>query len=132
VALLAASYAIRRRREKLEGDVAWARRRSARSVASKRLRGARKLLSAAESSRFFDELSRALRQFVADQVNQSAVGLTAERIGVATEDVAEMIALFALCESACYSNSRPEATEMRRAFDRASELIDRLARGLRG
>lgn len=139
VALLAASYAIRRRREKLEGDVAWARRRSARSVASKRLRGAHKLLSAGESSRFFDELSRALRQFVADQVNESAVGLTAERIahalaerGIATEDVAAMIALLDLCESARYSNSRPEATEMRRAFDRASELIDRLARGLRG
>jgi len=139
VGLLAVSYAIRRRRDKLEGDVAWARRRSARSVASRRLRGAGKLLAGAEGDRFFEELSRALRQFVADFTNESAAGLTAERIGqlladrgVENQDVAETVAVLDLCEAARYSSSRPDVAEMRRAFDRASELIDRLARKLRG
>jgi hypothetical protein len=138
LALLAASYAVRRRREKLEGDVAWARRRSARSVAAKQLRGARQLLSAREASRFFEELSRALRLFVANQVNESATGLTADRIAqlladrrVESQDVAEMMALLDLCEAARYTTSRPEEAEMRRAFERASELIDRLARVLK-
>jgi hypothetical protein len=138
IALLAASFAIRRRREKREGDVAWARRRSARSVASKRLRGARKLLSAPDGSRFFDELSRALRQFVADHVNESAAGLTGERIahllgerGVESAAVEEMVQVLDLCEAARYASGRPDLAEMRRAFERASELIDRLARELR-
>jgi len=138
VALLAVSYTIRRRREKIQSDVAWARRRSARSVASKRLRGARKLLAGPNADRFFEELSRALRQFVADYGNESAAGLTAERIAgllsdrrVEAQDVSEMVALLDLCESARYSSSRPDVADMQRAFDRASELVDRLARNLR-
>ena len=138
IALVAVSYGVRRRREKLEGDVAWARRRSARSVASKRLRGAAKLLTPEHGDRFFEELDRALRQFVADQLNESAAGLTADRIaqtlsgrGIETADVDELLALLELCESARYAVSRPDAAEMRGAFERASELIDRLAKNLR-
>jgi len=119
IALVAVSYVVRRRREKLEGDVALARRRAARSIASRRLRRARKLLLPSQSDRFFEELDRALRQFVADQLNELAAALTTDRMARA------------LCESARYSSSRPDAAEMRKAFNCASELIDCLAKHLR-
>jgi hypothetical protein len=138
VALVGISFAVRRRREKREGDVAWARRRAARSVASKRLRGVGKLAAAAQSDRFFEELDRALRQFVADQVNESAVGLTGDQIaqvlsgrGIEEPPVKEMLSLLDLCESARYSNTRFDEGHMRQAFERASELIDQLAKTLR-
>lgn len=138
VGLVALSLAVRRRRERLEGDVATARRRAARSVASKRLRGVRKLLSAARGDRFFEELDRALRQFLADQLNESAAGLTADGVaralagrGVEPDDTGEILALLEMCESVRYANSRPDEGEMRRAFERASEAIDRLARNLK-
>jgi len=138
IGLIAGSFLIRRRRLRLEGDVAGARRRSARSLASRRLRGARKPLAAGESERFFEELDRALRQFVADHANESPAGLTTGRIaealaarGVPAEDVAGIVALLEQCESARYAKMRPDAAAMRDAYDRAAQLIDRLARSLK-
>ncbi len=139
IALVAISCAVRRRRDRLEGDVAWARRRSARSTAAKRLRQSRRYLSAAESARFFEELNRALRQFVADMLNQSAAGITAEQIaqalearGASEQEIAEMLSLIEACESARYAAGAAGPGEMQQLYDRALELIDRLARRLNG
>lgn len=138
ICLVVVSYAVRRRRDRLEGDVAFARRRAARTVATKRLRGARKLLSPSNSERFFEELDRALRRFVADQLNVSAAGLTVdavrqslERRAVDQRLVEEMVGLLELCESARYSARTATEAEMRQVYDRAASLIDQLARAMK-
>jgi len=138
VAVVLVSYEIRRRRDKLEGDVALARRRAARSAAWKRLRGARKFLSADGAEKFFEELDRALRRFVADHINESPAGLTTDRIkealeerGVDETDVGEMVALLEACESARYAKTPADESEMRETFARASHLLDRLSRRLK-
>lgn len=138
IGLVAVSFVVRRRRAQLEGDVALARRRSARSVAARRLRGARTKLSAGEGDAFFVELARALRQFAADQLNESAAGMTTDEMkeallarGVEETHVDELTALLDLCESTRYAGEQASDVEMREAILRASQTIDRLAKSMK-
>ena len=79
--LLAAVGALvaRIHRDRLEGDVAYARRRRARQRARKRLRRARALAGEDDGQAFYAEASRALRGFLADKLNTSEAGLMTDQ-----------------------------------------------------
>ncbi len=80
VLMLAGMIAVRVRRERLAGDVAYARSRQASRLARKRLSKARSLAKTETAEQFFAEISLALTAFVADKLNMSPYGLTSDRL----------------------------------------------------
>ncbi|MFQ5607053.1 MAG: BatD family protein [Candidatus Zixiibacteriota bacterium] len=79
--LLAVAGALfyRRHRDRLEGDVGYARARSASRVARKRLKRARELATVPSAEEFFAELRLAILALVADKLNISHHGLTIDQ-----------------------------------------------------
>ena len=75
MASVAGAAVLRRHRDRLEGDVAWARGRSAGRVARKRLAEAGRLADGDDGKAFYAEVATALRGFVADKLNMAAAGL---------------------------------------------------------
>ncbi len=80
VLALLATVLVRRRRERLQGDVGYARARQASKAARRRLARARKLASEGASSQFFVEISQVLLSFIGDKLNLSPHGLTTDKI----------------------------------------------------
>jgi hypothetical protein len=66
---------LRRHRDHIIRDVAYARRLGASRVARKRLAHARQLASGDDARAFFAEVARALRGFVADKLNVPEAGM---------------------------------------------------------
>jgi hypothetical protein len=117
-------------REKLDSDVGYARERRARGFAQKRLRLARKLISAQNSKGFYCEISRAMLQYVGDKLNLSAHGLTKDSIvdnlmqkGFAKEKIDDLVGLLDSCDFARFAPGSSTEEEMRRFLDRAEKAI---------
>jgi hypothetical protein len=117
-------------REKLDSDVGYARERRARGFAQKRLRLARKLISAQNSKEFYCEISRAMLQYVGDKLNLSAHGLTKDSIvdnlmqkGFAKEKIDDLVGLLDSCDFARFAPGSSTEEEMRRFLDRAEKAI---------
>ena len=124
-----------RHRQRLEGDVAYARRRRARGEAGRRLKRAGELLEAEEGGEFYAEIQRALLAFLADRLNLSAAGLTQESSGLALEEkrveaplVKAMRDLLVQCDYARFAPTAPKRGEMEQVRARAEKLINRLDR----
>ena len=80
VAAVAGTAAVRRHRDRIEGDVAYARVRRARRMARKRLARA-KGLAAGDPRGFYAEVAGALQGFLADKLNVAEAGLVREEAG---------------------------------------------------
>ena len=78
VLLLAVVVINRKRREKLASDIGYARSRSAKKMARKRLGAAQKLAGVDKPAEFYAEIRQALFSYVADKRNISPYGLTAD------------------------------------------------------
>jgi hypothetical protein len=122
-----------RHRQRLEGDVAYARRRRARGEAGRRLKRAGELLEAEEGGEFHAEIQRALLAFLADRLNLAAAGLTQESSaraleakGVEAALVKGMRDLLAQCDFARFAPTAPKRGEMGQVQARAEKLINRL------
>jgi hypothetical protein len=85
VLALMASVFVRRRRERLSGDIGYARSRRASKAARKRLARARNLADVDSTADFSAECSLVVLSFIADKLNISPHGLT-------TDKVAELLA----------------------------------------
>jgi uncharacterized protein (DUF58 family) len=117
-------------REKLDSDVGYARERRARGFAQKRLKLARKLISAQNSKEFYCEISRAMLQYVGDKLNLSAHGLTKDSMvdsltqkGFAKERIDDLVGLLDSCDFARFAPGSSTEEEMRRFLDRAEKAI---------
>ncbi|MBI4417630.1 MAG: protein BatD [Ignavibacteriales bacterium] len=77
VLMFAGSYAYRKRREKLLGNISLTRARKAGREAARRLKSARKLLAQGDTETYHSEVSRALFRYVSDrlQIPFSALSL---------------------------------------------------------
>ncbi|UCC43221.1 MAG: protein BatD [Candidatus Zixiibacteriota bacterium] len=80
VFLLAGMVVLRLRREKLAGDIGYARSRAASRMARKRLAKAKSVASTETAQEFYAEISLALLQYVADKLNISPHGLTTDSL----------------------------------------------------
>lgn len=78
---IAGALVYRRHRDRMEGDIGYARARAANRIARKRLRRASQLADAQNAERFFGEIRLAIMAFVADKLNISHHGLTLEELG---------------------------------------------------
>ncbi|MDE2700075.1 MAG: BatD family protein [Gemmatimonadota bacterium] len=132
---VAGAYAYRRHRVRLEGDVAYARRRRSRSEAQRRLGKARGLMEAGDSAGFHGEVHRSLSQFVADRTNRVAASLTADQIGamlvergVDAQVIAGVQDVFGQCDQARFAPGQISAEQMQALFAQTEDLIGALER----
>ncbi len=132
---VAGAYAYRRHRVRLEGDVAYARRRRSRSEAQRRLGKAKGLMEAGDSAGFHGEVHRSLSQFVADRINLAAAGLTADHIGAVLVDYgvdAQVIVgvqdVFGQCDQARFAPGQISEEQMQALFAQTEDLIGALER----
>ncbi len=132
---VAGAYAYRRHRVRLEGDVAYARRRRSRTEAQRRLSKAKGLMEAGDSAGFHGEVHRSLAQFVADRTNRAAAGLTADQIGavlvergVEAQVIAGVQDVFGQCDQARFAPGQISVEQMQELFTQTEDLIGALER----
>ena len=122
-----------RHQRRLEGDVAYARRRRARGEAFKRLRQARQLMQEGQGTKFYAEVQRALTSFMADHFNLAAAGLTSETCavllrekGVEEEVIRALDDLLGQCDFARFAPTAPSPQDMDKVQEEAERLLTRL------
>ncbi len=122
VGVVGGAAGLRRHRDRLAGDVAFARRRRAGRVAKKRLSKARELAVGDDARSFYAETGRALNGFVADRLNVAAAGMIRNDIrpalegkGASEATISEYLACVDTCDRQRFSPAASD-TEERRAF----------------
>jgi len=132
---VAGALALRRHRDRLEADVAWARGRRAGRVARKRLAEARRLSDGDDARAFYAEVARALRGFAADKLNLSEAGAqthdlreAVRAVGVAAATTEELAGCLEHCDRQRFAPSSPDSGEKRRFLERAGALMTTLDR----
>ncbi|MEW5795483.1 MAG: BatD family protein [Candidatus Zixiibacteriota bacterium] len=133
VLALIATVIMRRRREKLSGDIGYARSRRASKEARRRLGQARSLASVSTSEKFFAECSAALLSFIGDKLNVSPHGLTGDRISDLLRDrsadeqlIRDILAFLDQCGFARYAPSTVSQPDIDQALADAENLMVRL------
>ena len=133
VLLFVGSVLMRRRREKLAGDIGYARSRRASREAHRRLSQARKLATVATAGDFYSESSRALLSFIADKLNISPHGLTSDRIkALLAEKKADpalidgTAAFLQKCDFARFAPSAATQAEIDKALGEAESVMVRM------
>ena len=124
---------VRRRREKLTGDIGYARARRASKEARRRLARARKLAAVNTSSDFYAEISQAVLAFIGDKLNISPHGLTNDKItellgtrGADPQLIEDTIAFLERCGFARYAPSTTEQANIERSLSNAEDLMVRM------
>jgi hypothetical protein len=132
------ALALRRHRDLLEGDVAYARGRRAGRVAKKRLAHARSLAGAQDSRAFYAEVARALRGMVADRLNVAEAGLQSDEVesrlrsrGVEDAVVRELRACLDVCDHQRFAPPSDDTGEEARFLRRTGSLMTDLDRAIR-
>jgi hypothetical protein len=121
------------RKERLNADVAYARKRRAKRVGKRRLKAARKLLSAEKPSDFYGEITNALNGYLGDKFNLPAAGLTSVMIeqemrsrGASSEIAPELKSLLQDCDFARFAPASDNPAQRQDFLRRAQKLIDNL------
>jgi hypothetical protein len=129
---------LRRHRDHLEGDVAYARGRRASRVAKKRLAQARTLAAGADPRAFYAEVARALKGLVSDRLNLAEAGLQAGELerrlrshGVDEETVRETMACLDHCDRQRFAPPSGDPGEEARFLERVTSLMSSLDRAIR-
>ena len=129
------AYVYRKHQDRLLGDVAYARRRRARSEAQKRLAEAANLMAQADGAAFHAELHRSVAQFLADRLNRPAAGLTAQEAAMALQDknvdatkIEQVRHIFGQCDAARFAPGQADKKQMNDLYELAVVLIDDLER----
>ncbi len=135
---VAGAVAVRRQRDLLEGDVAYARGRRASRVAKKRLAEARLLAAGTDARSFYAEVARALRGLVADRLNLAEAGLQSTELdqrlgarGVPEGMVAEVRACLEHCDRQRFAPPGIDPHEKERFLDRVGDVMTALDKAIR-
>ena len=136
VAAVVGAAAVRRHRDRIEGDVAYARVRRARRMARKRLARA-KGRAAGDPRDFYAEVAGALQGFLADKLNVAEAGLVREeagglarRRGVSDETLERLFACLDDCDLQRFAPSGTEREPPERVIERAAAIMADLAKEL--
>ncbi|MDG2239991.1 MAG: BatD family protein [Longimicrobiales bacterium] len=135
---IAGALGLRKHQDRLLGDVAYARGRSAGKVAKKRLTEARRLAGKSDYRAFYAEVARALRGLVADKLNVAEAGMQmndleagVKRAGVADAQVSELRSCLELCDRQRFAPPSDDPGEKTRLLDRVGGLMTALDREIR-
>jgi len=133
VLALMVAVLLRRRREKLSGDIGYARSRRASREARRRLARAAQLATVSTSEQFFGESGQALLSFISDKLNVSPHGLTSDRIQDLLVDhsadpklVQDILAFLDRCSFARYAPASVSQSDIDQALADAEQLMMRL------
>lgn len=133
VLLLVVSVVMRVRREKLAGDIGYARARGASKQARKRLARARELANTETAEAFHAESSQVVLSYIADKLNVSPHGLTTDKVadllrGRAAEDglVKDTVDFLKQCDFARFAPSSVSPEDITRTLKDAEELMVRM------
>lgn len=138
VAGIAGAVALRRHRDRLTGDLAYARGRRAGRIGRKRLAEARHLSAATDARPFYAEVAQALRGFAADRLNLAEAGLRLDDLcaalqlsDVPTSTISELAACLEHCDRQRFAPPATDSGERARFMERAGSLMTRLDREIR-
>ena len=136
VAALGGAVAVRRHRDRIEGDVAYARVRRAGRMARKRLARARSLASG-EPQAFYAEVAGALEGLLADRLNVAEAGLVREEAGrlaaargVSHETLERLFACLDDCDRQRFAPQGAEREAPEKVLERAAGLMNDLVKEL--
>ncbi len=135
-AAVAGAGAYRRRRDRLEGDVAYARTRRAARRAKKRLATAKGMASG-DPRAFYAEVAGALQGFLADKLNVSAASLVREEVarsaaarGVSAGTLERLFACLDHCDRQRFAPTGAERESPEAELERAASLMAEFDREL--
>lgn len=137
---LAGALALRRHRERLEGNVAYARRRRASRLARSRLANARGLRAPGQHQAFVAGISQALLGFLGDSLNVAEAGLVRDDIrralgarGVAGDVVERYLACLDKCDQQRFAPpaSGDDDREAEALLEEAEQAMTALGEALR-
>ncbi len=127
---------LRRHRDRIEGDVAYARVRRASRMAKKRLARARGL-AGGDPREFYGEVAGALQGLLADRLNIAEAGLVREeagriaaRRGASPDTLERLFACLDDCDRQRFAPAGAEREPPERVLDRAAGIMNDLAREL--
>lgn len=130
------ALALRRHRDRLEGDVAYARVRRASRMAKKRLARARGL-AGGDPREFYAEVAGSLQGLLADKLNIAEAGLVREeagriaaRRGASPETLERLFACLDDCDRQRFAPAGAEREPPERVLERAAAIMGDLAREL--
>ncbi|HUV31237.1 MAG TPA: BatD family protein [Acidobacteriota bacterium] len=133
VMILAGTVLLRRRRKRLAADVGYARSRAASRLARKRLAKAKTMAAVDTAGEFYAELSLALMSYVADKLNLSPYGLTAQRLSELLEEqsadqqlVQDIVRFLEECDFARFAPAATSQEKIDHALRRAEDVIVRI------
>ncbi len=136
VAAVGGAAAMRRHRDRIEGDVAYARVRRAGRMARKRLARARSLASG-DPRAFHAEVAGALEGLLADKLNVAEAGLVREEAGrlaaergVSAETLERLFACLDDCDLQRFAPQGAEREAPERVLERAAGLMNDLVKEL--
>ncbi len=134
--VLGAAVLWRKRRDRLESDTAYARKRGSLENAGKRLESARKVM-ASSTDDFHREIYMAITGYIADIFNLPDVGLPpgdfVDRLvsaGVDREDIDRVVKLLEKCQAARYLPGEEE-TDGKQLLKEASDVLKLLRKALK-
>jgi hypothetical protein len=123
-------------RKRLEGDVAYARRKLATRAARKALKEAREGFDSPE--KFYANIYNGIVGFISDKLNIQAAGMTnmqiiklLEKTGKCDNIINDFEEFLKQCDAGRFSPMKPGRSEMQKIYDRAERLLSELDRGLR-
>ncbi len=130
---LAGAVAVRRHRDRLAGDVAWARNRRASRVARRRLARAEPLCAPDRRREFHAEVGRAMQGFLGDKLNVAEAGLIHDEIraaldarGVETSVVDAYLDCLERCDRERFAPTEPDAAAMQAMLAEAGRAMTEL------
>lgn len=138
LSVLGVAAGVRRHRDRLAGDVAFARGRRAGRTARRRLKRARSLVDPAEAKAFHSEVGSALRGLLADKLNVSEAGMVQDAVreaaaarGATDPVLAEYFACLEQCDRFRFAPVEVTVEQMNRLVERAERVMTDLERALR-
>ena len=127
---LAGAVAVRRHRDRLAGDVAWARSRRASKVARRRLARAESLCSPDRHREFHAEVGRAMQGFLGDKLNVAEAGLIRDEMraalaarGVETSLVDAYLDCLERCDRERFAPTEPDPAAMQAMLAEAGRAM---------
>ena len=130
---LAGAVAVRRHRDRLAGDVAWARSRRASKVARRRLARAEPLCAPDRHREFHAEVGRAMQGFLGDKLNVAEAGLIHDEMraalaarGVESALVDTYLDCLERCDRERFAPAEPDPAAMQAMLAEAGRTMTEL------
>ncbi|MFC1564535.1 hypothetical protein ACFL6G_06330 [candidate division KSB1 bacterium] len=116
--------------EKMNADIGYKRSRQANTIATKRMKKAKKYFDENNEEKFYPEIAKGLQEYIADKLNISAAGILTdelEKILVRKKIDPDLIKTYISCLQKCdfhrFASVGGSPEEMKKLYDESHEAI---------